>query len=387
MNFNMFEVPIGYTNVAGYENGYLWEAIGNPGFSSIGLIYSSTKPDISLTLLISNDYLTLYNGWFYKIWNITNMNEFSLLGTIFNQRVTINRVKFNTESFIGTFINKQTNLKINVNDNKIIFDNIGCLIRYSYDGKLVIDKLHNKCLGIGIQDNNNDINNGVYVMDCDDDNGLFGKQSYFYQGTIKSNYNKMCLTVNTNNNLIISNCVYNNNYQLWDIDNKQITCEEPNELYDKYFQDEIKYDNEYDNLKEGYTYQKVPYIMVDPKNPWYVNRNLTKIIKVINSDTELNNVKYPAPGTYGTYKPTNIKLDPSRESLGIGHSLAGRRQLNTSNKKVNKIKYIESFNHNLPYNARILNNCTYKQFIIFILIIFLFIIGKNCYNNIYKHTN
>lgn len=257
-NNNVSNCPIDYQLVATYKSGYIWKPICKPGFTSIGMLYNVNKPSLFDMMTIAHNYIIPYHGWYDIVQNITNMNEFSLLGIIGHDRLTIDRTMLLTHDTKMSIVNNNGKITPIVNSSPIISNNDSSWI-YTKSGEI---KFNDDCL-TNFESYKKD--GFVYLRPC----GGSQTQKWFFSGnndssSIVSQYDHTCIA--EKNGYLKSSTCNNNDNQLWKKINEEIIIiNEP---------------------------QKRRAILVESDNPWYINKQNTQPAKIYNPSQSKNIKKH-----------------------------------------------------------------------------------------------
>jgi hypothetical protein len=351
LNKNAYDVGkvIDYELVSEYGSGYIYKPIGLPGYTALGLVYAKSKPSNLNICTVLADKTIKYNAHYFLVENMTNMNEFYLLGTTDIDRITINRSLYaqSTDFYI-----QQKSKTIGVEDGKVVMikqpqkQNVS----YTAQGEL---KLNSQCLGI-LDDHRGD--RFVYPQKCD--NSL--NQKWFpYEDHVISLYDKTCLTTGNDNYLTSVSCSSIDNSQKYEfikntVNNDNNNDEEKEKENDDDNNDEEKENNDNNNDEENNddnnddnkqtnnkqthngenaletkinAFKKIKgngkkVVLVESNNPWYINKDLSDpidpshIIKMVDDRISLNDYPQSAP-----YK-SKFVMDKMSASMGYGHSFA-----------------------------------------------------------------
>ena len=250
VNKNISKTPLDFISLQIYNNGTIWEPIGDPGYKSIGLIYTkgNRKPDceniplipVELLLKIKNGPLTGFQSY----------SEFKNLSTDIHGFFTIDRSRISPDnydyfkmlSFDGKYLTKVDD-KFALINNKNKNRHPEQIIKYSINGDIIIK---NKCLSI-------DDDNNIFFEDCN--NSLNNKWNILNNNIISRKTNK-CLTANNDNDsLDVQDCIDSN------ID-QQFTKELPA------YKSTIKDDFKWKNIKGKSV------VLSHNDNPWYLNKDI-----------------------------------------------------------------------------------------------------------------
>jgi len=259
--------PKDYDIAGTYGKGFVWKPIGKYGYKQIAFYYSENKPKLSDTYLINEKYLTDYNGRFYSVDNVTNLNEFHLLGTIDIPRITLDRTKLFNSS--GGF--------------DVTHDITGTSFELSAKGEL---KSGNDCVGV-LTVNRND--NATYLQECDQSQ----PQKWYPDktGGISSAYTGECLTIDNQGSMIVEKCDKTNKKHKWG----------------------IKRRSPWKTKKGKRT------VLVESNDPWYINDdNAIELDSTPIDHSEMNGYRDNAD-----YKPF-FKPDLCKKDVGLGHSFKSR---------------------------------------------------------------
>lgn len=250
INRSISEIPLDFISLQIYNNGIIWEPIGNPGYKSIGLIYNrgNKKPKcydiplvpVELLVKIKNGPLTGFQSY----------SEFKNLSTDIHGFYTIdkNRISSNNSdyfkllSFDGKYLTKvEDNFALVNNKNKNRHPEQ--IIQYTINGDIVVK---NKCLSV-------DDNDNIFFEDCN--NSLNNKWSVLNNNIISKKNNKCITADNNNDSLIIKDCNDSN------ID-QQFTKELPA------YQSTVRDDFKWKNIKGKSV------VLSHNDNPWYLNKDI-----------------------------------------------------------------------------------------------------------------
>lgn len=283
---DIIRLAINYEFVKSYGKGSLWKPIGPDGYSSLGLVFSSSenKPTNQIGV-IKNKYVINYkdDNQINGSSNLVNANEFNLIANGGTDRLTIWRSKF----YKGN--NK---LKLLSYDGKYMTDSNGSFtmkgaqpyfqdLQYTIQGDLL---LGNNCVAVN--------QNNIYLDTC---NGAIEQKWYPYKKSIASQQNNKCISdVHDSDTL-------SNKLELTDCD--QI--------------------NDVNEILIHATGKQV--MLVESNNPWYINVSADQVpaqYKKIDFDQlDLNRLEYRNQAEF----QSTMVLDPNRNDLGLGYSFISRK--------------------------------------------------------------
>lgn len=231
INKNISAKPYDFVEIEIYNNGKIWQPIGEPAFKSIGLIYSKTKPKrnsipmihTSLLQQIKNapftgsfglsefKNLSNHSYGFYDL-NIDQITQTTDKNNYFNLLSCDNRYITQVNDKIALYKKKGKNQTITYNINGELMVNGECLY-YDSNNEIYLDKClpnlkNNKKENIHVRgeclysDNEN-----YYINSCDINTN---NKWDIINNKIISKKNNMCLS-NINNKLVLQNCSNNQN--------------------------------------------------------------------------------------------------------------------------------------------------------------------------------
>jgi len=348
---NISNYPIDYTIVHSINDINIWKPVNKTGYVSLGYIAAKNKP--SLHFMKSVNKNIVMKTKFNNIGNyLTNMNEFFLLGISTINRYTINRIKLlpiNKNIRLSSKINSANNIITNT-DNKVQLKPYNYDfqdINYTVNGEL---KMGNNCLTT-----NNTDDNYVYLTQCNNNkNQQWYPYKYSNANSFVSNYDDSCLT-NENGKLLTKKCDNNNN-QSWYVEQLQKVVE----------------DTKQDYYQKWYTKKGKKVILIEPNNPWYINKK--RVIEpegvIRQHRLELNKNDYD-----NAKYESSFMMDTNRLDMGYGHSYAERGGkpcacVEDCNKIQNNPKdefILEHFDE--PNNQLINSNYVSSTFIIIVVIL------------------
>lgn len=297
--------PVDYDQVATYGNGYIWNPIGPLGFTALGLLYGTSKPNKNAIKVIRKDYTVPYFGKNTISLNFTNMNEFNLLATTDMIRVTLNRTKFITSTLNFRLKNNTKYLNISSNGNNPILSSDQKTLTFTKKGELKTGK---KCLEVIGDDTqrkighepipDNSVDNFVYINDCNDS---LEQKWYFYGDYIMSQFNKNCLT-SSGNYVMQEPCDSDNKSQLWDQEDVSSSNDtsSPKDLSGECFPDD---EQNFNNTESG------DITLIESSNPWYKNNKNTQIE---NYDTLSEEDEITPPQNIPTDPGALLYINPER---------------------------------------------------------------------------
>jgi hypothetical protein len=140
INSNIITYPVDYIIEKKYGNGFIWKPVGHPKYSSIGLIYSKTKPNINLIGLIKTNYLISYKGLNVISDDITNMNEFNLLSVKNIKKITLDKKKIMFQNNLSKSVKQNKKITAPTNNNKNIYQIDNKNIKYTTQGEIKMDE-------------------------------------------------------------------------------------------------------------------------------------------------------------------------------------------------------------------------------------------------------
>lgn len=307
------QFPTNFINVGNYGKYNIWKPIGKIGYKGLGYVASIEKPNIKMLKIVNNNFLTSFKGTqlYNNESNCINMNEFNLLSYKNQKFLTIKRsILIGKDNNIKLYSKPKRKYITNTNNNLTLKPNIDDKINnngtetqninYSTQGEL---KMNGKCLGISSFDE--DIsNNYVYVEDCNNSN----KQKWYpYRDNIINQFNQSCLTTSENNSTVeTQNCDFLNDYQKWYIEDKENVLE-----------DKLQETNDNWITQKG---KKV--ILIEPDNPWYINKNGKKPEGIIRQKlSKLNLTDYKNTANFHS----TFMMDTHKPHMGYGHSYEQRK--------------------------------------------------------------
>lgn len=322
---NISRYPIDYVHVNVYESVNIWKPIAPTNFKPIGYIASKEKPPLNMLRVINNDLVTVFRGDEEVVGNNINMNEFQLLCVVGNNRYTIKRsTLLKNNNTIKLYSNSEKNYVSEDKDRSVSLKNYSPnkndKINYTAQGEL---KLNGRCIGISMDENIRD--SFVYLQKCNDSD----KQKWYpYQDHFISQFDQSCLTSeidsdtvndndvnddidpifkqNKNNHLKVQQCAPIKE-QSWRIDN-----------IDEVIEDQLQ---ETTDTSKWRTIKGKKVILIEPEEPWYINRGNKKPIGITKENvTELNKVEYRDHADFHS----NFMMDTNKPDLGYGYSYADR---------------------------------------------------------------
>ena len=277
---------INYEFVKSYGKGSLWKPVAQNGYSSIGLVFSSSenKPT-SRTGVIKNKYVINYkdDNQINHDSNLINANEFNLIANGGTDRLTVWRSKF----YKGN-----DKLKLLSYDGKYMTGSNGSFamkgaqpyfqdLQYTIQGDLL---LGNNCVSAN-QDN-------IYLDTC---NGAIEQKWYPYKKSIASQKNNKCIS----------------------------DVHDPDTLSNKLELTECDQINDLNEILIQATGKQV--MLVESNNPWYVNVSADQVPaqykKIDFEEIDINGLEYRNQAEF----QSTMKLDPNRNDLGLGYSFISRK--------------------------------------------------------------
>jgi hypothetical protein len=297
-NRDISRYPTEYIKVGKYEDLYIWKPIGEKGYESIGFLASIRKPQLKETRIINKQFLTIYRGDSNNINNIINMNEFKLL-SIGKKRLTIKRTEFLKTSNVMRLYSKSKNKYLTLNKNNTIgLDNkdkkFYQKLNYTSQGEL---KFGEKCISVPMDDNSND--NFAYLQNC---NNSTNQKWYPYRNNFISQFDQSCL--NSKDPITSESCDETNENQSWITETTKTVIED-------------KLQETSDNWV---TQKGKRVILIEPDNPWYINKTKKPKGIIKTTRTVLNQKSYRDNADYRS----NFVMDTTKPHLGYGHSYASR---------------------------------------------------------------
>jgi hypothetical protein len=351
---------IDYAKMGTYNNMYVWKPINQRGYKSIGLLIASKKPALREVRSIHEDLVTFFRGKNITVGQNANMNEFNFLTRVGEKKLTIKRSSLLKNNDIIKILSKKSNKYVSGTEE----DNIRLTerspsnlqkINYTTQGELKIDNL---CIGISTDKNITD--NYVNLQECDDNDG---QKWYPYRDSYISEYDQSCMT-QRGNTLAKEKCDFERDDQKWLTMNEKTVVED-------------KLQNREDTWR---TRRGKKVILIEPNNPWYINKKSTPIGIFKQKRTELNKKEYSDTAKFHS----TFMMDTHKSHMGYGHSYEQRKGRpclclddchNTSESK--KFPVLENFEpenngKHGQYNANV--NSKYIDFNVIACSLFLIVI-------------
>lgn len=305
INYKFISFPVDFINIGSYSAGYIWKPICKNNFINLGLIYSKNKPKNESLCTIIKDYTINYNGETDVMGNMTNYNEFYLLGMTEVLRITLFRSHFIKNDKKLKIKNVHINKYLNSNTDNIIFENTPVDLIYTINGQI---KINDKCME-RIDNNPND-NISIELRNCNEN--ISQKWFPFASNNNKSYYNLVSqndllnmAVVGDGTDVIKQNVIAtksnitNPKKQIFKFENiENIKNNENNNNDEK----KMNIDNDV----------HLNYILVESDNPWYINKSSIpqKYVQQKYSSAELNSKSISEPNqNYAKYYNDNHKIE------------------------------------------------------------------------------
>lgn len=345
------QYPIDFVKLDNYTKTAIWKPIGPRGYSAVGFVASSNKPSLRTIRTINNILLTEFRGTNHYDNKLTNMNEFFLLSYLGEKKFTIKRTKLLYHNDIINIISKKTRQSIAKVGSRIkpSSDDFSD-IHYTDQGELVID---GKCVGVSIDDNIND--NYLYLQDCNNNDS---QKWYPYRDNYVSQYNQGCM-MNIDDHLVTNDCHSFGNHldARWDTYTKNTVVEQDSQ----------------DHTNRWTTERGKRVILVEPDNPWYINKTDHVQGIITPNHTVLNQKQYRKHADVYS----KFMMDTNRSDLGYGYSYAQR-----AGKACNCVEdchhiphdrtIFENFNEGVEYTGGFNTIAFSLLFLVILLVIFRF---------------
>jgi hypothetical protein len=277
INKSIYKAPLDYISVEFYNNGTLWEPIGNAGYKSLGLIYNkgNDKPELYEIPLLPVDILVrIKNG---PSTGSQSVSEFKNLSNNIHGFWTLDRSKISNDTsdyfklltYDGKYLTKINDKFVLINNkNKPI--NPEQVIKYTINGDIIVD---NKCL-----------TNKLNFKNCNKSTKFDPALKWsLINNNIISNKDNKCLTIN-NNDIILQECSNGESQQF----SKEYLD------YKATMTDDFKWKN----------IRGKSVVLTHNDNPWYLNKDISQ---QYNFSTSINNDQVKG------YLKNNVTLSPIKK--------------------------------------------------------------------------
>ncbi len=290
--------PIDYTSVGMYRNMHIWKPIAPKGYSALGYMVSSDKPDITRTRVVNDNLVTEYRDRLKPKNGMIAMNEFNFVSFEGEKRKTVKRSELlraanmvRLQSNRGRFITRTNDRQNHVD---LVPESVEEKQRIKYAGGQI--KLEDKCIGV----NPNKWDNFAYLQDCDDSS----YQSWYpYRDHYVSEHHQRCLS-DSGDQLEIEECNFADPDQSW-----------MSESLQNVIQDSFQEHRQPWKTRKG---KRV--VLIEDDNPWYINKVHKPIGIRHDKRTELNKVDYRDNADFYS----KFMMDTHNPSMGYGYSYADR---------------------------------------------------------------
>lgn len=301
MNANPYisQYPNKFYKIGEYNGLGVWKAVGPKGYVPLGLVLSDGQPSTRELRVINKDNTYGYKGG-PSVGNLTTMNEFNLLGHLKVKKLTIDRTKFldhdmnirlmaQSKGGVISRSDNNSNLSLSGRNNKK-----NQKINYTIQGEL---KMDDQC----IEASNTETDNFVYLQNC---NNSVEQKWYPYRNSFISQLDQTCLTED-GGQVTKKKCDFKDN-QKWLVQDLDYVINRSDQ----------------EEKKSWKTQTGKQVVLIEPDNPWYINKTDKKPEGIVYTGQKLlNNLEYRDNADfYSTFM-----MDSYRGDMGYGYSYAQRK--------------------------------------------------------------